>query len=65
MASGFLSLAAWVRPFGFVRNERESESTVFRAGEEVDLVVYALLVVLDVMTLPLAAFWVLGVGRRE
>ena len=65
MASGLLHLRAWLRPLGFVKNERENESELEPAAGELDLVTMALLLVLDLLTLPLALLWLAGVGRDD
>jgi hypothetical protein len=66
MSSGLFDLSAWVTPFGFLESERESESEVAH-GFEGDIVgfvaTYAILLGLDIVTLPLALFWAVGVGR--
>jgi hypothetical protein len=66
MGSGLFSPSAWITPLGFLRSERENESEVSQ-GFEGDLVglvgTYAILIALDVVTLPLALFWAAGVGR--
>jgi hypothetical protein len=60
---GLLNLSAWIRPFGFVRTEHETESELTPGAGELDLATYAVLAVLDVISLPLAVFWLAGVGR--
>jgi len=64
MASGLLNLRAWLRPFGFVKNERENESELEPAAGELDIVTMALLLVLDLLTLPPGLLWLAGVGRN-
>ena len=65
MASGLLNPRAWLRPLGFVKNERENESELEPAAGELDIVTIALLLVLDLLTLPLALLWLAGVGRDD
>lgn len=67
MNSGLFNLSAWVTPFGFVKAERESESKVAHGfeGSLVGLLgVYGIVLGLDLLTLPLAIFWLGGVGRH-
>jgi len=63
MGGGLLSFSAWVRPFGFIKNERESESELRPVAGEIDLVTYGVLLCLDLVTLPLALLWLAGVER--
>ena len=67
MSGGLLDLSAWVAPFGFLKGERESESTVAQ-GFEADpvglVVTYVVVIILDIVTLPLAILWAVGVGRE-
>ncbi|MFB6121551.1 MAG: hypothetical protein ABEJ68_10595 [Halobacteriaceae archaeon] len=64
--SGLYSLSAWVTPFGLFESERRTESDLW-AGDDVllDLVVYAVVLTLDLLTLPLAVLYYAGVGRAE
>ncbi|MFB6227935.1 MAG: hypothetical protein ABEH88_05025 [Halobacteriales archaeon] len=67
MSSGLFDPSAWVAPFGLVKSERESEAKVAQGfeAEPIGLVVtYAVLILLDIASLPLAILWGLGVGRR-
>jgi hypothetical protein len=67
MSGGLLDLSAWVAPFGFLKSERESEAKVAQGFEEdlVGLVVtYVIVIILDIVTLPLAILWALGIGRE-
>jgi hypothetical protein len=64
MARGLLDVSGWVRPFGFVKNEYETESELDPGQGELDLLTVAILVVIDVLTLPLAVLWLAGVGRE-
>lgn len=61
---GLLSLSGWIRPFGFIKNERDAESELMPEPDEMDLVTFAVLALLDIVTLPLAVFWLAGVGRN-
>ena len=63
MGGGLLNFSAWVRPFGFIENERESESELRPVAGEIDLVTYGVLLCLDLVTLPLALLWLAGVER--
>lgn len=62
---GLLNLSAWIRPFGFVRTEHDTESELTLGAGELDLATYAVLAVLDVISLPLAVFWLAGIGRDD
>jgi hypothetical protein len=57
--------SAWVAPFGFLKDERESEAKVMQGSDEYSLVVtYVAVIILDLVTLPLAILWAVGVGRE-
>lgn len=65
MAEGLYSLATWVEPFGLLKHELESDGGPFEGGElALDLAVYALIVVLDLLTLPLSLLRVVGIGAE-
>jgi hypothetical protein len=67
MSGGLLHPSAWVAPFGFLKDERESEAKVAQGFEEdlVGLVVtYVVIIIFDIVTLPLAILWALGIGRE-
>jgi hypothetical protein len=65
MSGGLLNPSAWVAPFGFLKDERESEAKVMQGSDEYSLVVtYVAVIILDIVTLPLAILWALGVGRE-
>ena len=63
MSGGLLALSAWVRPLGFVKQGRETESELDAGHGEFDLLTVAVLLALDVLTLPLALLWLAGVER--
>jgi len=65
MKGGFLRVSGWIRPFGFVKNEHGSESELDPGPGELDLATMAVLLVVDLLTLPLALLWLAGVGRGD
>lgn len=65
MTNPLFDPAAWLAPFGLVRAEWRRESHLGYADGDLPAVVaaYAVAAALDVCSLPLALFWVAGVGR--
>lgn len=61
---GLLNLSGWIRPFGFIKNERDTESELTPGAGDLDIATYAVLALLDIVTLPLAVFWLAGVYRN-
>ncbi|MFB6296778.1 MAG: hypothetical protein ABEH66_08095 [Halobacteriales archaeon] len=55
-------MSAWIEPFGFTKNELFGSEDDMIAVAELDTIALVVLVAIDVVTLPLAALRLVGIG---
>jgi len=58
-------MSKWVEPFGLLRAEIFDETEEQPPLWETDEVLLVLLLIIDVLTLPLAVLLLLGIGRNQ
>lgn len=54
-------MSKWIEPFGFTKDEADA----FYIGGNTEVVILLTLFALDIVTLPLAVFWIAGVSRND